>query len=159
MIFAQRYLSSITTRNFNWDLSEKSGLIELDLSNNAGMYNVVPLRNLPIVKLNLANSPVNDISALKGILEELNLSYTNISDLAPIKDSPIKVLNIDGTNIHNIEYFKKMKVETLILSKRLFDHNSFTELKKLKRLEVYSTSFTAEGLDFLKENFEVVLKD
>ena len=156
ILFAKRYQSSITSKNFNWVLKEDNAQFSLDLSNNVGMYNVAALRNLPINKLKLTNSPVNELTGLEGMpLKELDISNTNVSDLLPVKGAPLKVLNINGTNVRNFGFIKTLPVETLILNKKLHDYKLFMEIKTLKKLFIHPEFFTTAEIQQLKTHCQV----
>ena len=52
-----------------------------------------------------------------------------------------------------------MPVETLVLSKRLFDHSVFFKLPNLKKLVIHPGTFSDEGVEELSKQFEVVIRE
>ena len=77
-------------------------------------YNLQPLTNLPLKHLNISYSNVTDIQPLKNIktLETLNLSNTEIEDLTPLLSLPklISVILPDGTKIQGGNLLNKIRM-------------------------------------------------
>ena len=76
-------------------------LIRVDLSNNV-LTDVSGLSGCTQIKtLQLKNNPINDISALQNLnqLEQLDISFTQVSDLSPVVSDKIKGLYLEYSEI------------------------------------------------------------
>jgi serine/threonine-protein kinase len=60
------------------------------------LYDLSPLKELPLTKLTFANTQVADLSPLKGMpLTALDVSQSRVTDLSPLAGLPIKDLRYD----------------------------------------------------------------
>ncbi len=111
--------------------------IEMDLSKNRGLANILPLQRLPLTKLSLAETqvrdltpllmmplrildlrdcPVEDIQALSGMqLEDLNLAGTKVKNVRPLKGMPLRVLNLSGTKVDMLTTLPELPLKVLDL--------------------------------------------
>ncbi|MEA3209553.1 MAG: hypothetical protein QOE70_2610 [Chthoniobacter sp.] len=75
------------------------------------------LRDIPVTRLNIDNSRLTDLLALKGLrLESLSLGNTLVQDLAPIASMPLHHLNADNTPITDLKPLRDLPLETLQLA-------------------------------------------
>lgn len=159
LLFAQRYLRSLTTKKFTWNLKSENGQLELDISRNENLHDVSVLRNIPINRLDLYDSPVRDLVGLEGMpLTYLRLERTFVLDLEPILNCPLKELDISKTNIVNIYGLKNSTVEILHLNDKYFNSEKLMEFTNLKKLIVSKKGFHRKELEVLETKFEVVVR-
>ncbi len=130
------------------------GTISLNLENSE-IEDVSILDGLPLAKLNINGTRVKDITLLcdfKGLTElkmsktevsdltpiknlpirDLRISNTLINDLSPIKDMPLRYLSIVDTPITNIEIIGKMQIKDIMFSPELYSEEQLQELQKIK---------------------------
>lgn len=94
----------------NITLSQEGGKYHLDASNNPKMTNMVPIRQIPISSLSLANSPVT------------TRTFYVLYDL------PIEELNLSGCGIKNYAFLDEMKM----LKKLIVNENEAKSLSLKK---------------------------
>ena len=91
--------------------------VELDISKNAELTNILPLRGVPLTRLNLSDTKVSDLTPLKGMpLRYLNLSKCPVDDIDPLSGMPLEELILDNTKVRNIRSLKGMPLKILNLS-------------------------------------------
>jgi len=75
------------------------------------------LRDIPVSGLNLDDTKIADISALKGLqLQSLSLGHTMIRDLTPLMGMPLRSLNLEGSAVTEIGPLSLLPLEMLRLS-------------------------------------------
>lgn len=113
------------------DLAPLKGmpLIALDI-NNTRVADLGTLRNMPLARLDAARTRATNFNALSGLkLTSLNLAHTRIANLAPLKDMPVRFLQLEGcTNL-----------------------TDFSVLTNCKLLEGVTVPGTAKNLEALKQ--------
>jgi serine/threonine protein kinase len=63
---------------------------------NTGISNLA-LAGMPLSRLEVINSPVSSLEALKGMpLQDLTLKGTQVKDLTPLQEAPLHSLTLDG---------------------------------------------------------------
>ncbi len=95
----------------------EDGLLALDLSNSK-IVDLVPLEGMKLGSLNLSGcNRIQDFSPLHGFhdLKELDLSYTNIEDLAPLAGLQLEELGLGSTRITDLSALRQMKLRRLDL--------------------------------------------
>ena len=91
-------------------------LIYLDLMNTP-VDDLRPLAKLPLRELFLESTPVSDISPLRDVpLEKLWLNNTQVADLSPLAGKQITELNLVGTPIKDLSALKGMPLTILWIS-------------------------------------------
>ncbi|MCH2205350.1 MAG: protein kinase [Lentisphaerales bacterium] len=100
------FMQEIVNRHIvNWDFDYeiKDGYVEFDFSRMQNLYSLAGIRNLPVRKLNIANTAVSQtIDVLKMPLEEIDISNSLILDPRPI----VKIASLKRIKIHNTQYRK-----------------------------------------------------
>ena len=104
-------------------------MIALDI-NNTRVADLGTLRNMPLARLDAARTRATNFNALSGLkLTSLNLAHTRIANLAPLKDMPVRFLQLEGcTNL-----------------------TDFSVLTNCKLLEGVTVPGTAKNLEALKQ--------
>ncbi|MEM8953735.1 MAG: SUMF1/EgtB/PvdO family nonheme iron enzyme, partial [Verrucomicrobiota bacterium] len=82
----------------------------VDLSHNIGLNNIGPLAGLPI--------------------NELDISWTRVTDLSPVQSMPISVLRIDSTPIRDISPLEKNSLTVFT-----FNHAPVTDVSVLEEMK------------------------
>ena len=78
-------------------LSQLYELIYLDLTGVTMLTDLTPIQHLSLSKLKLGSTPLSDLSAINLNVKELDLSYTEVTDLSPLADAHrLKSLNLSG---------------------------------------------------------------
>jgi len=94
----------------------KNGLVtEIGLGRN--VFNISPLKGMPLTHLDLGSSEVQDLSPLRGMpLTILNLHGSRlVRDLTPLKGMPLISLNIAGTQASDLSPLEGMNLASLDL--------------------------------------------
>lgn len=69
-------------------------------------------------QLNFTKQPLSDLSMLRGApISELALDSCNVTNLVPIKDLSLRVLNLDGNPIEDLAPLRGMPLEELMLGR------------------------------------------
>ena len=83
------------------NLSHSDG--ELNLQNNPKLFNINYLRALKPTTLNLRNTSVDSVLALKQLnFEYLDLSHGSLWDLSPLKESRINKINLSDSYVEEL---------------------------------------------------------
>jgi len=130
---------------FSYDSSTQS----LDLSNNKKLTIIYMLKNLPIRELNLARTSVTgDLRHLKKMpLTKVNLAYTGMTNLRleHLRGKPIRELILTGCKVSDLAPIWDAPIELIdIRHTRISDFSQFRHYKELKT--VICTEQQAEGL-------------
>jgi serine/threonine-protein kinase len=115
------------------------------------VWDLTPLRAIPTLRtLEVSNTGVRDLVALKGLgLVSLNVSGTRVYDCAPLVGAPLKQLDISGTQVKNIAFVKQMPLNSLNISNtKVYDFSPLADLP-LKSLKMSGTQL--KTLDLLKK--------
>ena len=114
------FMLKLTNRNISTlkiDVIKEDKKLIVDLSQTSGLYSLSALRNLPIKKLNIANTSITiPLNILKMPLEELNISHTKIKvgDLKAILSMPtLKKLIIPKDQYKNIQLPKGSQIQII----------------------------------------------
>ena len=76
--------------------------------------NVHKLAGAPVVAINLDDTKVFDVTALKAFqLHRLSINRTPVGDLTPLAAMPLRVLSIDSTRVSSLAPLEKMPLESL----------------------------------------------
>jgi hypothetical protein len=147
------------------------GGIHVGLRNNLKAKDLTPLKELPIVSLDLSATGIANLESLASFfLFKLNLEENPIVDLAPLSNLPLKELYIGGTEVKDLSPIKKLRLNILTLwSTQIediqalanmplqwlsFSNTSVTDISplqsclKLKALSMFGTSVS--NIDVLK---------
>jgi Leucine-rich repeat (LRR) protein len=143
--FFKKKLNLVTDSVQLTDIQNVMAINAIDLSAENGLQNLEPLAQLAdLQSLNLANTTITDLSALRNLtgLVDLNLSNTKVQDISPLKYSDNLVsLNINHTPVTEIAVLERMaKLERLEM--RNTDVTDFTPLANvplLKYLDIKNT--------------------
>lgn len=80
----------------------------------SNINDVTPLRGSSVQELDLSGNPLSDLSPLTGLaLETLNLSNTSVSNLFPIAGMPLRELNLDHTPVSDVSPLRGLHLQTL----------------------------------------------
>ncbi len=89
----------------------------LDLANNRHLTNISPLKDVPLVKLNLANTSINSLDALKGTpLHWISIANTNVSDISPLAGSKLFYLDISNSRVTNLHKLAHLDISNLAIA-------------------------------------------
>ena len=89
------------------------GTLEVDLANRP-ISDLAPLAGLKITSLNLDYTRVSDLSPLRGTqLRELSAVGTPVTDLAPLAGLPLTRLNIRNTKVSDLEQLRDAPLKIL----------------------------------------------
>ena len=88
---------------------------------------IAGLRDVPIwrlsadpdhqLQLDLGYTPIKDLAPLRGLpIKHLNLSGTGVADLEPLRGMPLQKLDITGLNVQNIEVLRGMPFRDLAIA-------------------------------------------
>jgi Leucine-rich repeat (LRR) protein len=122
-------------------------LAELSL-NDTPVFDLSPLRGMPLVELRLVNTKVRDVSPLRGApIQNLWLNNTPASDLGPLAGAPLVSLTIEGTQVRDLAFVESLpSLERLNLAGSQVDDLSPVAGLRLSRL-VFTPSRITKGLD------------
>lgn len=135
------------------------------------LYNILPLKAIPIKILSLEKTDVKDISMLSTMtLSHLFLTdNSSLVNFAPLSKTTIRDLRLQGTNIknvslpktiqnltlsntriNNLNFLEKTSLENLVLmnNSQLKDYSFMKKMKKLKEFAIYSQK-TFSNLEYL----------
>lgn len=117
-----------------------------DLEATAPVSDITPLIGLPLEKLNLSNTSIKAIDALKGMrLQELNISRTKVTDLAPVKSMKLETLDVSNTMVKDIKCLTGCRITTLNLAgTRVFEFKPLSTMS-LEHLGLDDTQFKDLG--------------
>jgi len=158
-------LESVTIRNcrvHNLDFVEDMPLKQLDLAdtnvrdisalkktqitwlNLAGsrVFDFSGLSRVPLSYLNLSRCQIKDVGFLKGMqIQHLELADSRVHDFSPISHLPkLKHLNLNQTQIRDIDLLKKLPLQTLHLNATGISDISPLEGMKLRVLDLGNTA-------------------
>lgn len=116
-------------------------LVRVDLSNNS-LSDISGLSGCTQVKtLQLKNNPISDISALQDLeqLEMLDVSFTEVSDLSPVVSDKIKELYLEFSNLHDFSVLEKCpSIEDIRVSNASKEEiEQLLRIKNLRNFSVY----------------------
>jgi len=116
-------------------------LVRVDLSNNS-LTDISGLSGCTQIKtLQLKNNPIRDISALQGLeqLEMLDVSYTQVSDLSPVVSDKIKELYLEFSDIKDFHVLEECPaIENIRVSNASKEEiEQLLRIKNLKNFSVY----------------------
>ncbi len=127
------------------DIQNIMSINAVDLSQEKELQNLEPLAQLAgLQSLNLANTTITDLSALRNLtgLVELNLSNTKVQDISPLKyaDNLVR-FNISNTSVTEISVLERMtKLERLEMRNTLVtDFTPISNATLLKFLDIKNT--------------------
>ena len=121
-------------------------LLSLDISNTR-VADLSPLRGLRLVRLDAARVRATNFTALAGMkLTHLNLAHTRIASLAPLRDAPLRFLQLEGctnlTDFSALAECRQLEGITLPVGAKNFD-----ALRQLPRLRHIGYSMPEGGWD------------
>lgn len=98
-----------------WRSSTEENGLNLNLRDNRNLVNISALAGLPITSLDLFWTGVSDLRPLKGMpLESLNLQFCkNVADLTPLKGMRLVSLNIHDTAVGDLRPLMGMPLRHL----------------------------------------------
>jgi hypothetical protein len=107
------------------------GFFDLNLSDvSAANLHLSLLREMPLHRLDLSRSEVDDLKPLQGLpLRELNLSGTRVRDIAPLANMPLQTLNLANSEVSNIFPLARLQLRELVL-----DYTRVSDLSVLEGL-------------------------
>ena len=139
-------------------LSKCPGLLSLDLSDTSiHQDDLLYLENTPLLeKLDISGTRVNNLSAIAKLinLKSLTAYDTEISDLSPLKSSPLVQLEIGRAKINDLSSLgavKALQVLNLQGNSGITSLSGLCSLKNLVSLDVKGASVDANELAHLEE--------
>ncbi len=91
------------------------GLFTLQMANTP-VDDLTPLKGMPLERLFLGGTKVSDLAPLQGMaLVELDVAGTKVSDLTPLADLPLQSLDLRDTRIVDLTPLAAMPLQTLCL--------------------------------------------
>ncbi len=127
------------------DLShlENMPISQLYLEDNRRLYDLRPLRGMPLHKLYLANTEVESLAPLRGApLMELNAVGTRIKDLSPLVESPLQLLWLSDCPVTDLSPLNKLGLVSLTLENTPVDDIGPLAGSRLQRLHIGGTKVT-----------------
>ncbi|NDA68755.1 MAG: hypothetical protein EBY09_19350 [Verrucomicrobia bacterium] len=111
-------------------------LVLLDISGTR-VTDLRVLKDMPLTRLDAARIRATNFNALAGLkLTSLNLAHTGISNLSPLKQAPLRFLQLEGctnlTDFSALAEFKSLEGITLPVGVRNLD--SIRQLPRLKHI-------------------------
>jgi Leucine-rich repeat (LRR) protein len=99
---------------------------------------------MPLVRLYLSYTDVSDLSPLKGApLDELNIIGTEVSDLSPLEGSRLRMLWLSECPVTDITPLAKLPLESVTLAKtEVSDLSPLKGHPTLRRLHIAETEVT-----------------
>ena len=109
-----------------------------------------------LISIDLSYTNVRDLSPIKGLknLSALNLSHTQVSDLTPLGAlKNLSFLNLCGTQVSDVSPLRKLqKVTELHLGDtQVRDFTPLKDLKKLRNLYLYKGQVSEKALNKLRK--------
>ncbi len=127
------------------DLSPLQGL-PLDwlaLEDNERLADITALRGMPLQKLYLSRTRVENLGPLRGApLDELNLVGARVKDLSPLAECPIKMLWLTGCPVQDISPLRRVPLVSLTLQDTRVSDLSPLKGHSLQRLHIGGTEVT-----------------
>jgi serine/threonine protein kinase/Leucine-rich repeat (LRR) protein len=119
----------------------------LDLSGCTNVADISPLKDAPIVELNLSGTDVNDLSVIKTLKSLTKLDLSNcklLTDLSPLQGiTNITWLNISGSSVDSLDTIAQMPLRHLDISNTsLRDLKALTSTKSLQWLNLDNSRVT-----------------
>jgi Leucine-rich repeat (LRR) protein len=106
----------------------------------AGLRSLVPLRKMPLRKLNVAYTLIDDLKPLANSrLVVLNLRKTGVADLGPLINCPIEEIVLSGTEVKSLLPLRGKNLRRLEISGLKINDLSPVSGKPLKILEAAQT--------------------
>ena len=114
----------------------------LDLHGARQVSDLRPLKDMPLLYLNLTYLPVSDLSVLASLkkLRHLSLNYTPVTDLTPLRGLPLDVLGIRGTRVTDLAPLKGMPIGDLSLDYRPDDEEILRSLPRPRAINSKSAA-------------------
>lgn len=92
--------------------------LEILLLSGSSVSDLAPLREMRFLrKLDIANTPVSDISPLEGLqLEELSITKTQVRDLSSLREMPLRVLSLVHTEVRDLTPIQSLPLQEIYFS-------------------------------------------
>jgi len=114
---------------------------------NTQVSNLLPLKGMALAILHVGSTKVSDLSPLKDMpLEKLFCGYTQVSDLSPLEGMSLTVLDCEHTSVSDHSPLHNMPLKELHLDFKRERHSQL--LHSIKTLETINSKPAA---DFWKE--------
>ena len=99
-----------TNSKYRFECYFQNGNMTLTLNDSWAIHNIKPLINLPVTRLELRDTSINDIRILKTMpLQYVNLSYAPVKEISSLRNTNIEELYIRGTRVNQLDDLKFMK--------------------------------------------------
>jgi len=125
------------------DLSVLKGmpLAQLSVIACSELSNLEPLRGMPLEDLKISRTKVSDLAPVKGMkLKLLLAAMAPIQDVRPLAGMPLEFVDIQGTQVTDIAPLKGMQLNTLQLV--TLKINDFTPVKGMPLTAFAASHFT-----------------
>ncbi len=154
-----RTLQRLNKRQKNLKLKDNkidlhNNKITLSLNKYQDLYNIEPLRGLPITELDLSFTSVSDLSALEGMpLEKLIIENTKVENIEILQTLPLKILNINNTKVSDISFLENLPLESLEMQNLDISDAEVLRNMPLTKLNIIGTKI--RSLKFLENNISL----
>lgn len=140
-----------TEQEYRFECYFRNGNFTLTLNDSWVIHNIKPLIGLPVTRLELKDTSINDIRILKTMpLQYVNLSYAPVKEIHSLRDTGIEELYIRGTRISKLEDLRYMKN----LKRIQVDQDIPTILETLVALDdSKSVRINDDSIDSLKRKY------
>ena len=117
-------------------------LADLDCTGCKGVASLDPLRGMPLRRLRVGGTGIDEISPLEslGFLEELDLAETKVTNLQPLQKLPLRILDLRKLPILNLSALRGLRLEELGISGTRITDLAPLEGMPLKRLDADSVA-------------------
>jgi serine/threonine protein kinase len=127
----------------------------------AGLCSLVPLRKMPLRKLNVAYTLIDDLKPLANSrLVVLNLRKTGVSDLGPLLNCPIEEILLSGTEVKSLAALRTKNLRRLEINGLKINDLSPITGKQLKILDAAQTGIRdlnpLRGMPLVRLNLEEI---
>jgi serine/threonine protein kinase len=134
---------------FHWHHVTREDGLKLGLPSTSSLgqlVNISPLASLPIRHLNLADTGVSDLTALRDMpLVSLNVTRTKILGIKELEGLPIESLDISGTRVTDLTPVRLLPLKNLQLNDLRIESLAALEGLPLESLGLHSSPITDIG--------------
>ena len=140
-----------TDKTYRFTCYFKNGNLDMTLNDSWVVHNIKPLIALPVTRLELRDTSINDIRILKTMpLQYVNLSYAPVKEISSLRDTDIEQLFLTGTRVSHLEDLRYMKN----LKKIHVDQDISTILETLTALDKsQKVQINNDSIDTLKQKY------
>ncbi|EDM27917.1 serine/threonine-protein kinase [Lentisphaera araneosa HTCC2155] len=154
---AKKMLHDESLNHSHFDLQLIDGEYHLSLANNKTFGHIKPLHNLPLVSLDLSNTPCVDISPVENTpLKRLILNGSRVVEILKINTKTIQEVDVRNTQVSNVTFLKNSSIETLYLNKHWTDLKPLQSCENLTKLYLKDLLYSPKYIKNLGLNCEII---